>query len=156
VDIGGHNEQLVGNNVSEGTQRPKRQTVSCGGTNVFRSWAVMLGRIGRTYDKAESRKRDVIKGDGCYVFGENLVKATLPRAGWTLHHDAINLQIHRVARQSGMISTMEVEEYFLRRLHESAIQPDSAMPLLGKQLRGYVPDGRQTGTASSKRPAGVD
>ncbi len=41
-------------------------------------------------------------------------------------------------------------------LQESAIQPDSAMPLLGKQLRGYVPDGRQTGIASSKRPAGVD
>jgi hypothetical protein len=30
------------------------------------------------------------------------------------------------------------------------------MPLLGKQLRGYVPDGRQTGIASNKRPAGVD
>jgi hypothetical protein len=55
-----------------------------------------------------------------------------------------------------MVSTMEVEEYFLRGLHESAINPDSAMPLLGKKLRGYVPDGRQTGIASSKRPAGVD
>jgi hypothetical protein len=30
------------------------------------------------------------------------------------------------------------------------------MPLLGKQLRGYVPDGRQTGIASNKRPVGVD
>ena len=80
----------------------------------------------------------------CDAFGEKLVKAALPGAGWTLHHDAINLQIHRVARQSGMVSTMEVEEYFLRRLQESAINPDFAMPLLGKQLRGYVPDGRQT------------
>jgi hypothetical protein len=55
-----------------------------------------------------------------------------------------------------MVSTMEVEEYFLRRLQESAINPDFAVPLLGKHLRGYVPDGRQTGVASSKRPAGVD
>jgi len=85
-----------------------------------------------------------------------MVKATLPGAGWTLHHDAINLQIRRVAKQSEMINTMEVEEYFLRRRQESAIHPDSAMSLLGKQLRGYVPDGRQTGIASSKRPARVD
>ena len=68
----------------------------------------------------------------CDAYGENLVKATLPGADRTLHHDAINLQIHRVARQSGMVSTMEVEEYFLRMLQESAINPDSAMPLLGK------------------------
>jgi hypothetical protein len=50
----------------------------------------------------------------CDAFGENLVKATLQGAGWTMYHDAINLQIHRVARQTGMVSTMEVEEYFLR------------------------------------------
>jgi len=30
------------------------------------------------------------------------------------------------------------------------------MSLLGKQLRGYVPDGRETGIASSKRHAEVD
>jgi hypothetical protein len=55
-----------------------------------------------------------------------------------------------------MVSTMKVEDYFLRKLQESAIQPDTAMPLLGKQLKGYVPDGRQTGIARSKRPARVD
>ena len=92
----------------------------------------------------------------CDAYGENLVKATLPGAGWTLHHDAINLQVHRVATQSGMIGTMEVEDYFLRKLQEIAIQPESAMPFLGKKLRGHVPDKRHTGIASSKRPAGVD
>jgi len=55
-----------------------------------------------------------------------------------------------------MVSTMEVEGNFLRILHKSAIQPDNAMPLLGKQLKGYVPDGRQTGIASNKRPARAD
>ena len=55
-----------------------------------------------------------------------------------------------------MVSTMELVEYFLRKLHESAINSDYAMPLLGKQLLGYVPGGRRTGIASSKRPAGVD
>ena len=90
----------------------------------------------------------------CDAFGENLVKATLPGAGWTLHHDAINLQIHRVARHTGMVSTMEVEEYFLRRLHESAINPDSAMPLLGKQLRGYVPDGMEADGNCKQQKAG--
>jgi len=50
------------------------------------------------------------------TYGENLVKATLLGAGWTLHHDAINLQVHRIARQTGMVSNMEVEDFFFRRL----------------------------------------
>ncbi len=115
----------------------------------------LVGLIGKKIMQ-KSRRGMSVRETECDVFGENLVKATFPGAGWTLHHDAINLQIHRVARESGMVSTMEVEEYFLRRLHESAINPDSAMPLLGKQLRGYVPDGRQTGFASIKRLTGVD
>jgi hypothetical protein len=115
----------------------------------------LVGLVGQKIRQKAGRGMSIRETE-CDAYGENLVKATLPGAGWTLHHDAINLQIHRVARQSGMVSTMEVEEYFLRRLQESAINPDSAMPLLGKQLRGYVPDGRQTGIASSKRPAGVD
>ena len=36
----------------------------------------------------------------CDAYGENLVKATLPGAGWTINHDAINIQVHRIARQS--------------------------------------------------------
>ena len=51
---------------------------------------------------------------------------------------------------------MECEDYFIGRLRDSAIQPSNAMPLLGKQLKGYVPDGRQTGIATAKRPAGID
>jgi hypothetical protein len=45
---------------------------------------------------------------------------------------------------------------FMRRLQESAIIPDNSVPLLSKHLRGYVPDGRQTGIACGKYPAGVD
>ena len=54
----------MGYSIPEGTQRSKRQTVSGGGTNIFRSGAVMFGRIGRTNDKAEGGKREVGKGDG--------------------------------------------------------------------------------------------
>ena len=64
MDTSGQNEQLVGNIVPEGTQRPKRKTVSSGGADIFRSGAIMLDRICRTDDKAESGKRDVTKGDG--------------------------------------------------------------------------------------------
>ena len=40
-----------------------------------------------------------------------------------LHHDSINIQVHRIARQSGMVSNMEVADLFMRKLHESAIVP---------------------------------
>ena len=92
----------------------------------------------------------------CDAFGENLVKATLPGTGWTLHRDFINIQVHRIARQSGMVGSIEVEDLFLRRLQESAIVPDEYVPLLSKHLKGYVPDGRQTGIVCGKYPAGVD
>ena len=77
----------------------------------------------------------------CDVFGENLVKATLLGGGWTYHHNGINLQLHRISRQSGMVSDMEVEDYFLRKLRETAINPAQSVPLLSKHLKGYVPDG---------------
>ncbi len=44
----------------------------------------------------------------CDAYGEDMVKATLLGAGWTLHHDAINLQVYRIARKSGMVNSMEV------------------------------------------------
>ena len=78
----------------------------------------------------------------CDAYGENLVKATLLEAGWTLHHDAITIQVHRIARESRMVINMEVEDVFMRRLQESAIVPDDFVPLLSKNLRGYVQDGR--------------
>jgi hypothetical protein len=37
---------------------------------------------------------------------------------------------------------MEVEDYFIRILRQSTIQPNNVVPLLSKQLKGYVPDGR--------------
>ncbi len=46
--------------------------------------------------------------------------------------------------QSGMISDMEVEDFFLRKLRETAINPALSVPLLSKNLKGYVPDGHQT------------
>jgi hypothetical protein len=55
-----------------------------------------------------------------------------------------------------MKSDMEVEDYFIRRLRQSAVQPTNQVPLLSKQLKGYVPDGRQTGITSALHPAGVD
>ena len=57
-------EQHMGYNVPEGAHRVKRQTVSRGGEDIFRSSVNMSSRIGRTDDKAKGRKRDVNKGDG--------------------------------------------------------------------------------------------
>jgi len=72
----------------------------------------------------------------CYVYGENLVKATLPCGGWTYHHNGISLQLQRIFRQSGMVNDMEVEDYFLRKLRETAINLAQSVPLLSRNLKG--------------------
>jgi hypothetical protein len=55
-----------------------------------------------------------------------------------------------------MVSEMEVEDFFLRKLRETAINPALSVPLLSRNLKGYVPDGHQTGIACGKYPAGVN
>ena len=100
----------------------------------------LVGLVGQMTRQKAGRGKTVRETE-CDAFGENMVKVTLPGAGCTLHHDAINLQIHRVARKSGMVSTMEVEESFLRKLQESAINPESAMPLLGKSCEDFYRTG---------------
>ena len=92
----------------------------------------------------------------CDAYGENLVKATLPGGGWMYHHDGINLQLHKISRQFGMVSDMEVEDFFLRKPRETAINQALYVPLLSRNLKGYVPDGQQTGIACGKYPAGVN
>jgi len=128
-------EQYMGYGVSEGAHRIKRQTISCVGANILRSEASVLEWTYRTENKTKTGRGKTIRETECDAYGENLVKATLPGARWTLRHDTINLQVHRVARKTGLVSTMEVEDYFLRKLQESAIQPDNARLLLGKQLK---------------------
>jgi hypothetical protein len=59
----------------------------------------LVGLVGQTIRQKAGRGKSVRETE-CDAYGENLVKATLPGAGWTLHHAAIKLQIHRVARQS--------------------------------------------------------
>ena len=61
-----------------------------------------------------------------------------------------------IFRQSGMVSDMKVEDYFRRKLRETAINPSQFVPLLSRNLKGYVPDGHQTGIACGKYPAGVN
>ncbi len=56
----------------------------------------------------------------------------------------INVQLHKIFRQSGMTSDLEVEDYFLRKLKETAVNQGQNMPLLSRNLKGYVPDGRHT------------
>jgi len=51
----------------------------------------------------------------------NLIKAALPGYDWIYHHDDVNLQVHNIAKQSGMTNDMEIENYFIRRLREGAI-----------------------------------
>ena len=51
---------------------------------------------------------------------------------------------------------MEVEDFLLRKLRETAINPAVYVPLLSRNLKEYVPDGHQTGIACGKYPAGVN
>ena len=74
----------------------------------------------------------------------------------TYNHDGINVQLHRIFRQAGMTIDIEVEDYFLLKLRETAINPVMTVPLLSRSLKEYVPDGRQTGIANGKYPAGID
>jgi hypothetical protein len=55
-----------------------------------------------------------------------------------------------------MTRDMEVEGYFLRKLRETVINPVTTEPLLSKNLKGYVPDGRKTEISNGKYPAGID
>ena len=55
-----------------------------------------------------------------------------------------------------MVSDMEVEDYFPRKLRETAINPAQFVPLLSNHLKGYVTDGHQTGIACGKYPAGMN
>ena len=68
----------------------------------------------------------------------------------------ISSQLHKIFRQSGMVSDMKVEDFFLRKLRETAINPTLSVPLLSRNLKGYVPNGYQTGIACGKYPAGVN
>ena len=52
----------------------------------------------------------------CDPLGENLVKATLPGPSWSYYHDEINGQIQRIIEQSRMVSQMEIEDSFIRKL----------------------------------------
>jgi hypothetical protein len=60
------------------------------------------------------------------------------------HHDGINLQLHKIFTQLGMTSDLEIEDYFLRKLKETAINSGQHVLLLSRNLKGYVPNGRQT------------
>jgi len=114
------------------------------------------GVVGQAILQKSGRRGKQLRQIVCDPYGENLVKATLPGGGWTYHHNGINLQLHRSFRQSCMTSDMEVEDYFLRKVREMAISPIKIVPLLSKNLRGYVLDGHQTEIANGKYPAGVN
>ena len=74
----------------------------------------------------------------CDPFGENLVKATLPGARWTYHHDEVNQQIQKMVRQSRMVSQMKIEDFFIRKMQGMVISPDNTVPILNKHLKEYV------------------
>ena len=72
------------------------------------------------------------------------------------HHDAINNVIQKLVQQSGMESQLEIEDYFISKVREMAIAPENTVPILNKNLMGYIPDGRQLGIACGKLPEGID
>ena len=84
------------------------------------------------------------------------MEAKLPGSGWTYHYDAINNVIHKIIRQSGMESQLEIEDYFIKKVREMAFSPKNTVPIMKKHLRGYIPDGRQLGIACGKFTAGID
>ena len=49
-----------------------------------------------------------------------------------------------------MVAQLEIEDYFIRKLHGKAITPSESVPILNKHLKGYVLDGRQLGIACNK------
>ena len=55
-----------------------------------------------------------------------------------------------------MFNDIEAEGNFLRKLRETAINPAQFVPLLSRNLKGYVPDGHQTGIACGEYPSGVN
>jgi hypothetical protein len=113
------------------------------------------GVVGQAILQKSGRRGRQLRETVCDPYGEILVKATLPGGGWTYHHNGIILQLHRIFRQSCMTSDMEVEDYFLRKVRERVINPVQIVPLLSTNLKGYVPDGHQTGIANNKYQAGV-
>ncbi len=56
----------------------------------------LAGLKGHPILQKSGRKGKRSRETGCDVFGENLVKATLPGGGWTYHHNVINLQLHKI------------------------------------------------------------
>jgi len=55
-----------------------------------------------------------------------------------------------------MVSLMEIEDYFIRKLQGMAVTPSESVAILIKHLRGYVPNGKQLGIASNKFPDEID
>ena len=80
----------------------------------------------------------------CDAYGENLAKATLHGSGWTYHRGAINNVIHEIVRKSRMESQLEIEDYFINKVREMAISLENTVPILDKNLKGYIPNGRQS------------
>jgi hypothetical protein len=114
------------------------------------------GVVGQAMLQKSCKRGRHLRETLCDPYGENRVKATLPGGGWTYHDNGINLQLHRIFRQSCMTNDMEVEDCILRKVREMAINLAETLPLLSKNLRGYVPDGHQTGIANRKYPAEVN
>jgi len=67
------------------------------------------GLVGQSIRQKSGGNRPNIQTT-CDAYGENLVKSTLLELRWTYHHDAINLYIHKIARQSDMSNDMEIED----------------------------------------------
>ena len=55
-----------------------------------------------------------------------------------------------------MVCQLEIEDYFIRKLHGMANTPNKLVPILNKHLKGYVQNGRQLGIACNKFLGGMD
>jgi hypothetical protein len=51
---------------------------------------------------------------------------------------------------------MEIEDYFVRKLHGMTVTPRDSAPIMSKHLKGYVPDDMHLGIACNKFLSGID
>ena len=71
--------------------------------------ACLLGLVERTIRQKTGAGRQDNEAM-CDAYGENPIKAILLGSDWTYHHDEVNLQMHMIAKKSGMTSDMEVDD----------------------------------------------
>ncbi len=91
MDAERHEQQRMGDGMPEGAHRVEREPVSGGLSDLLRGATYVPGGVeGQPIVQKSRRKGRRNRETECDVYGENMVKATLPSGGLTYHHNGIN------------------------------------------------------------------